>query len=127
MTYLPPTAGQAAELAGKHVVLVGSGHSAMTAAIELAAVARAHPQTRLTWVLRRGAVGDAFGGGAADQLPRRGALGQRARQLVDDGVIDLVTGFRVEEFEPAGKDGDRVGAWWPRTDGGWHRLTGWWC
>ena len=108
VTYLPPTPAQAAVLAGKHVVLVGSGHSAMTAAIELADLPRTHPKTRLTWVLRRGSVGDAFGGGAADQLPRRGALGQRARQLVDDGVIDMVTGFRVEEVEPAGKDGDRV-------------------
>ena len=104
VTHLPPTPAQAVELSGKHVVLVGSGHSAMTAAIELADVARGHPGTRLTWVLRRGAVGDTFGGGAADQLPRRGALGQRARQLVDDGVIDLVTGFRIEKIERAGSD-----------------------
>ena len=81
------------------MVVVGSGHSVMTAVVDLAAVARKHPDTRLTWVLRRGAVGDTFGGGGADQLPQRGALGERARQAVADGVAGLVTGFRVERVE----------------------------
>lgn len=100
LTYLPPTPEEAEELAGRHVVVVGSGHSAMTAVVDLAATARSHPGTRVSWVLRRGAVGDTFGGGAADQLPRRGALGQRAREAVENGVVDLVTGFRVERLEP---------------------------
>ena len=99
--YLPPTAQQAAALAGRHVMVVGSGHSAMTAVIELARVAEAQPSTRVTWVLRRGAVGDTFGGGAADELPERGALGQRAKQAVRDGLVELVTGFRIERIEQA--------------------------
>ena len=105
------------KLAGEHLVVVGSGHSAMTAVVDQAAVARAHPGTKITWVLRRGAVGDAFGGGAADQLPQRGALGQRARQAVEDGVVELVTGFRVDRVEQAdgglvlvAEDGRRLSA-----------------
>ena len=96
LTYVPPAPEQAAASAGRHVVVVGSGHSAMTAVIDLAEMARKAPGTRLTWVLRRGVVGDTFGGGAADELPQRGALGVRSKQAVTDGLVDLVTGFRVE-------------------------------
>jgi thioredoxin reductase len=84
--------------AGKHTVVVGSGHSAATAVIELARIAQAHPGTAVTWVLRHGVAGKTFGGGTADQLPRRGALGTRARQAVQAGLASLVTGFRTERI-----------------------------
>ena len=84
--------------AGKHTVVVGGGHSAATAIIEVARIARAHPGTAITWVLRRGVTGKTFGGGVADQLPERGALGARARQAVEDGLAVLVTGFRTERI-----------------------------
>jgi thioredoxin reductase len=84
--------------AGKHTVVVGSGHSAATAVIELARIARAYPGTAVTWVLRRGVTGGTFGGGTADQLPERGALGMRAKQAVADGLAGLVTGFRTERI-----------------------------
>jgi thioredoxin reductase len=84
--------------AGQHTVILGSGHSAATAVIELARIAREHPGTQITWVLRRGVTGKTFGGGTADQLPQRGALGQRARKAVDEGLVDVVTGFRTERF-----------------------------
>ena len=99
LTYLPPTPAALVSFAGGHVVVVGSGHSAMTAVIDLAALAAEHPGTRVSWVLRRGMIGDTFGGGAADQLPQRGALGMRARQVVDSGSVNLVTGFRVEQVD----------------------------
>ncbi len=99
LTYSPPTPGEAAVLAGRRVVVVGSGHSASTAVIELAEVARRHPGTQVSWVLRRGVVGDTFGGGQADELPQRGRLGQRARATVDAGLVRMVTGFRVAAFE----------------------------
>jgi thioredoxin reductase len=90
--------------AGQHTVVLGSGHSAATAVIELARIAREYPGTEVTWVLRRGVTGKTFGGGVADELPQRGALGQRARQMVDDGLVSLVTGFRTERFrEEAGR------------------------
>jgi thioredoxin reductase len=81
--------------AGRHTVVVGAGHSAATAVIELACIARAHPGTTVTWVLRRGVTGATFGGGDADELPERGALGTRARQAAEDGTVGLVTGFRT--------------------------------
>jgi thioredoxin reductase len=105
LTYVPPTSEQTAAFAGRHVVVVGSGHSAMTAIIDLAELARTSPGTRLTWVLRRGVADGTFGGGAADELPQRGALGVRSKQAVTDGLVDLVTGFRVESVESAVQDG----------------------
>ena len=108
VSYLPPTPEQAAGLARPAHGLVGSGHSAMTAVIELAAVARRQPGTRISWVLRRGTVADTFGGGIADELPQRGALGQRARQAVDAGLVELVTGFRVDQVERRRRDFGRV-------------------
>ncbi|WP_306364079.1 FAD-dependent oxidoreductase [Nocardia sp. CC227C] len=91
--------------AGAHTVIAGSGHSALTAIVALAELAKDDPDTRLTWVLRRGEVGDTFGGGAADQLPARGALGLRAKAAVEAGLLRLVTGFRTATVE---SDGGRI-------------------
>ncbi|MBC8090676.1 MAG: flavoprotein, partial [Pseudonocardia sp.] len=41
-----------------------------------------------------------FGGGDADQLPARGALGLRAAQAASTGQITTVTGFRTSTVEP---------------------------
>jgi thioredoxin reductase len=99
VSYLPPTQEESQALAGKHVVVVGSGHSAMTAIIQLGAVVQQNPGTRLSWVLRRGTSGVSFGGGAADQLPQRGALGMRAKNVVQQGSAELATGFRVDRID----------------------------
>ncbi|MDP9221596.1 MAG: NAD(P)-binding domain-containing protein [Actinomycetota bacterium] len=98
ITYQVPKFTQLEGYAARHTVVVGSGHSALTAIIELAEVARSRPGTRITWALRRGVVGNTFGGGAADELPQRGALGVRAKQAVEAGLVELVTGFRVEQI-----------------------------
>jgi thioredoxin reductase len=86
-----------ARYAGRRTAVVGRGHSALTALVALAELAEEAPDTRVVWVLRRGEVGDAFGGGAADQLAARGALGERARAAVEAGRIEVVTGFRTAE------------------------------
>lgn len=99
LTYVPPTLAQASSLAGKHVVVVGSGHSAMTAVIQLGEVVRKDPSTTVTWVLRRGVSEDTFGGGAADELPQRGALGVRSKEAVEAGRVSLSTGFRTERID----------------------------
>jgi thioredoxin reductase len=96
LTHRIPSAHDAAEFAGGHVIVVGNGHSASTAIITLAEVAQASPAMRISWVLRRGEVGGTFGGGDADELPARGALGLRAKAAVEDGTVALLTGFRVE-------------------------------
>ncbi|ART73878.1 flavoprotein [Mycobacterium dioxanotrophicus] len=102
VTYVPPSPEQAASWAGGHVVVVGSGHSAMTAIIGLAETVRQEPTTRVTWALRRGGVGDAFGGPADTALPERGALCTRVHAAADDGLITVITGFRTERIDVDG-------------------------
>jgi len=92
-----------ARYAGRHVAIAGSGHSALTALVAFADLAEREPTTRITWLLRRGAVGSTFGGGDADQLPARGALGLRAKAAVEAGRIAVVTGFRAELVEQHGE------------------------
>lgn len=102
ISYRIPT--DVSDLAGSHVVVVGAGHSATHAVLRLSELARRSPGTRVTWLLRRGSAANVFGGGIGDELPERAALGSRARKVIDDGVVDLVTGFRVAEFQQ-GVDG----------------------
>ncbi|SFP38700.1 Pyridine nucleotide-disulphide oxidoreductase [Amycolatopsis arida] len=102
ITYRVPDLAEEAtreRYAGTHVVVAGSGHSALTALVALGGLA--DQGTRVSWVLRRGTVGDAFGGGDADQLPARGALGSRAKEAVTAGRVRAVTGFRAEAVERA--------------------------
>ncbi len=65
------------------------------------------------WSIRGGAPGRKYGGGGADQLPARGALGNAVRSLVEDGSIALTPGFQTRVVEAAGdrivlRDGERV-------------------
>ncbi|MEU8646361.1 FAD-dependent oxidoreductase [Streptomyces sp. NPDC048674] len=107
-----------ARYAGRRTAVIGSGASAFTALAGLAALAKDEEGTRAVWILRRGISGSTFGGGSADQLPARGALGLAAKAAVDDGYADAVTGFRTDAVEPAdqgrlvlvGEDGRRLDA-----------------
>lgn len=98
-----------ARYAGRRTAVVGSGASAFTALAELAALAKAEDGagTHSLWILRRGISGSTFGGGEADQLPARGALGLAAKAAVDAGHAEAVTGFRTETIERAA-DGGRL-------------------
>lgn len=102
VTYRIPTPDDLALLADGHTVVVGNGHSALGAIVALARLARTRPGTRVTWALRRDAVGDTFGGGDADRLAARGALGVAARRAVEEGLVELVTGFRTARIDRAG-------------------------
>ncbi|MFD9575106.1 NAD(P)-binding domain-containing protein [Streptomyces sp. NPDC059982] len=107
-----------ARYAGKRTAVIGSGASAFTALAYLADLAKTDDGkgTHAAWILRRGISGSTFGGGAADQLPARGALGLAAKAAVDDGYADAVTGFRTDAVERdtdgrlilVGEDGRRL-------------------
>ncbi|CAM5739953.1 hypothetical protein STAFG_6095 [Streptomyces afghaniensis 772] len=94
-----------ARYAGRRTAVVGSGASAFTALAHLADLAEDEPGTHAVWILRRGITGSTFGGGEADQLPARGALGLRAKAAVEEGHASAVTGFRTQAVE---RDGDRL-------------------
>lgn len=92
-----------ARYAGRRTAVIGSGASAFTALATLADLAESHDGagTKSVWILRRGISGSTFGGGGADQLPARGALGLAAKAAVEEGHADAVTGFRTEAIERA--------------------------
>ncbi|MET4667966.1 NAD(P)-binding domain-containing protein [Streptomyces sp. PvR018] len=107
-----------ARYTGRRTAVVGSGASAFTALAHLADLAKSDDGTGTTgmWILRRGISGSTFGGGSADQLPARGALGLAAKAAVDEGYAHAVTGFRTEAIERdpegrlvlVGEDGRRL-------------------
>ncbi|KOX21800.1 flavoprotein [Saccharothrix sp. NRRL B-16348] len=103
--HVPDLNNEAKRYAGKRIAVAGSGHSALTALIALTDLADKHPGTHVTWLLRRGAVGNVFGGGDADQLPARGALGLKAKEAARAGHVEVVTGFRTASVE---RDGERL-------------------
>ncbi len=82
--------------AGRRVLVVGSGHSAFNALLELAALAQEHPATRLLWVIRRAELHQLFGGGEQDALPARDELGRRIQALVESRQVRLVTHVHIQ-------------------------------
>ena len=92
--FTDPTA--TSRYAGKHVAVAGKGASAQGVLIGLAKLAQVDPATRVSWLLRRPSIGDAFGGGDNDQLEQRGKLGQEARQAAESGLVRNVTRFRTD-------------------------------
>lgn len=110
---IPDVLGAArSSYSGKRTVVVGSGHSAFNVILDLVALRQSAPGTEVVWAIRGGAPGRKYGGGGADQLPARGALGDAVRGLVEDGAIELHAGFSTREVRSGGgrivlADGDR--------------------
>ncbi|MEK3915657.1 NAD(P)-binding domain-containing protein [Paenibacillus sp. FSL H7-0331] len=84
---------------GKHVLVVGGGHSAINTLLELQVLKIEEPRTHITWVMRKQSVTEAYGGQDNDSLPARGDLGTRIQKMVDEGFVDVVTPFHIRNFE----------------------------
>jgi thioredoxin reductase len=102
--------------AGQRVLVVGSGHSAFNALLDLAKLREAEPTTLIHWAIRRRDVGTLYGGGARDALVARGAMGARLARLVQAGVVQLTSGLRIVRLQEAeggvvaeDGDGERIG------------------
>jgi NADPH-dependent 2,4-dienoyl-CoA reductase/sulfur reductase-like enzyme len=91
-----------ATYAGKHTLVIGAGHSAANTLLALADLAEAEPSTRISWAIRSGSAARSYGGGDADALPARGALGTRLKKLVAEGRIELVNQFSVQAIRTLG-------------------------
>jgi thioredoxin reductase len=93
---IPDVLGRERErYAGRRVLVVGSGHSAFNVILDLVALRESVPGTEIVWAIRGGAPGRRYGGGDDDQLPARAALGDAVRRLVEEGSVELVTGFHT--------------------------------
>jgi thioredoxin reductase len=83
---------------GRRVLVVGSGHSALNALLDLAQLAADDANTQIVWAIRRPSLGQILGGARNDQLEERGKLGSSVRMLLDAGRLELVTGFRLDRL-----------------------------
>jgi thioredoxin reductase len=89
-----------AEFAGRHILVVGAGHSAANALLDLAVLAREAPATQVAWAVR-GKLDRVFGS-SEDQLPARGELGADVKALVNDGRVRLIQGFSTAAVRSEG-------------------------
>jgi len=91
--------------AGRTTMVVGSGHSAINAVLDLVELAQQTRGTKVIWAVRRADTSTLFGGGDADELEARGALGMNVREAVTAGHAELIAPFRTRSIrrEPNGK------------------------
>jgi thioredoxin reductase len=84
--------------AGKTTLVVGSGHSAINAALALLGLQESEPGTKVLWALRRNRIEKLLGGGLNDQLPERGALGLAAKRAIDAGRLQILAPFAANRL-----------------------------
>ena len=80
--------------AGRHVVVVGAGHSAANTLLNLAALAGEEPGTRITWVIRN-ATACASRRHPTTSSQARASIGARVDELVAAGRIRVVDRFEI--------------------------------
>ena len=104
---IPDVAGaDRLRFAGKHTVVVGSGHSAAQTALAIADLMEKYSKTRLTWVVRRALAidGSLYYLDPNDIASGRRKLGERANQLVHDDRVRLRVNAQVESItRPSGR------------------------
>lgn len=106
---LPDVLGRdRARFAGRRVLVVGMGHSAANTLLALVRLQAQEPATRISWVVRAASPTRLYGGGKADQLPARGALGGGVRDAVRSGAVTLLTGTTITALRPAADGSLRV-------------------
>ena len=98
-----------ARYADKRILVVGSGHSAINALLELAQLKHERPQTTILWAMRGTDLRRVLGGGTDDALPARGRLGTRIQAQIDAGTIQMLTPFRVVEIKDDGQALEVIG------------------
>jgi len=101
---IPDFAREASEWAGRTILLAGSGHSAQTAARDLAELARQAPGTRVIWAFR--AAEPDWGTHPGDPLPERARLASTAAEIAAGAspAVETRPGVAVEEISrPNGK------------------------
>jgi thioredoxin reductase len=123
---IPDISGrERATYAGMRTMVLGGGHSAANALLDLAVVAEQDAGTKIAWAVRGDSLAKVFGGGADDQLPARGMLGDRLRELVNGGRLELIMSFATTRLLEDG-NGILVEGWTAqgvRTIGPFDRIV----
>jgi len=87
---------------GRHVTVVGAGHSAANTLLALAQL----PSTRITWAIRNAAAVRVTTSDD-DELSARASIGSRVDALVAEGAIEVLDSFEIVRLSRAG-NGVRV-------------------
>ena len=88
-----------ATYAGQRVLVIGGGHSAANVLLDLSRLAETDARLQIVWAVRAASLARVFGGGAADRLPARGALGDQLKRLMESGELELVMSFVLDRIE----------------------------
>lgn len=97
---IPDIAGkESKKYKNKKVAVIGSGHSAINSLLELSDLNSQSSQMQINWILTKAKVEDAYGGLDDDELPGRGKVGKRIKELVEGKRVAVHTPFFVEAFE----------------------------
>ena len=91
------------DYAGRHTLIIGAGHSAINAALDLVELQEQAPGTRITWATRSGGIERVLGGGLNDQLPGRGELGLRAVEALRARKVEFRSPFAAERIAGGGE------------------------
>ncbi|MGJ0173250.1 MULTISPECIES: NAD(P)-binding domain-containing protein [Bacillus] len=85
----------------KTVAVVGSGHSAINTLLDLTQLKEQTENTEIIWILRKQDITEVFGGEGNDQLPARGQLGTRLRNVLNNGEIKAYPSMFIESISLA--------------------------
>ena len=108
ITYgIPDVQANLERYANQRVMVVGGGHSAINALLDLARLKEHYPATKILWILRNTNLARVYGGGEDDDLPARGQLGIRIQNLVQQGKVQIEAPFLIQSLQ-AGEDGVKV-------------------
>ena len=93
---IPDVKGDArATYAGQHTLVIGAGHSAINAVLDLLDLQEGDPATKVSWATRGGGIARLLGGGLNDALPGRGRLGLLAEAAIRSGRLTRLSPFAV--------------------------------
>lgn len=104
ITYgIPDVLGKERHLyAGKRILVVGAGHSAINIILDLLKLKQSEAATHIIWALRHRNIKKVLGGGGNDQLRERGALGLAAREAIDGGMVELLAPLAIRSLQHRG-------------------------
>lgn len=106
---LPDVLGRdRAQFAGRHVTVVGAGHSAANTLLALVKLAREEAGTTVSWLIRN-AQAVRVSSSPDDALIGRANLGSRVDRAVERGDIALLDGFEIIRARSAGESVQLVG------------------
>lgn len=92
-----------AQYKGKNVVVVGGGHSAINSLLSLVELSQEDQTTKIHWVMRKENIERAYGGGEADMLEERGALGTKIKAAVEAHQLQVHSPVFIHQLVKKGE------------------------